>query len=1121
MPRRLALPVAAVLLSILGLIPASRHAAAQTFTALPWSAVGDSALNTLGRSVAPAGDVNGDGYGDVLVSAPQDGEFFVNEGRVFLYLGSANGLETTPAWAWSPGAAEVYGGNSVASAGDVNGDGYDDILIGIDEWDTVSFTEEGRVAVFHGGPGGLPATPTYNLFNDLPGNSFYFGASVATAGDVNGDGYADVVIGSPTYSDVNVQARGRASIHHGGPGGLSLSRAIALEGNFPFGDFGASVSSAGDVNGDGYADVLVGAPSVSNGFSQNGAASLFLGSASGVLGVPVATIYGTANAERMGSSVANAGDINGDGYADILIGSPGFVDNILAFGGKAELHYGAPAGLGSKLVYLNDSAPGSNYGRVVATLGDLNGDGYADFGISSRNAAVDSKGMLTVNLGGKDGPIFLGGLLPPLGEADNFASSFATTGDVNGDGFSEIVIGDRHASIPPHNFAGRAWLYKLGRRNPFGAAGWPMNAGQSGSRAGASMAVLPRFDNVDYPVLVTGAPNLGAVGGLIYNRGTLGGATPTPFKTETSPASNALGTRVADIGDFNRDGYTDLLVSAPLQTGSFTEAGRVFIYLGTGGAPSAPIIALDGEQNFQRLGNAIAGRGDVNGDGLHDFLVASQAWSEPGIANCGKVQLVYGSGAVPAAPGWNVVGTAENQRLGASVALCDLDGDGFSDVVVSSVTPPDAPVLAPGKVEVYFGGPGGAATTPGLTLRGFSGSTSFGQWVAPVGDVNGDGICDLGVGAPLDGASGRAYIFAGSLGRSQSQLPIWNRLGTQGGARYGEAIAGGGDIDGDGFGDFVVGEPGWSNGQVAEGRMHVFFGAPYVPEPTAAYTFESNTALAETGFAFAPLNDINNDGFADVIVSTPGTTGRVWIFLGGGQGGGGPHRFRILEAFAGSTRRMHPTRLVSQDAIAASLLLRSPAGRSKLGYQFEIRTQDEPFVGQPTSSNPFTLDTGTPGSLNEVFPVVNVPWPDRAYHARARLTSGSPFFPHSRWITSEAHSSGDADFWTSGTVVAVTPPPSHAGTVARLVGAAPNPAGRGTASRIDLTLPAPGPVTLDVFDAGGRHVRRLAEGGFAAGISSRPWDGRDEQGRSVAAGVYFVVLQAGAASDRMKVVRLQ
>ncbi len=174
---------------------------------------------SLGVSVSSAGDVNGDGYGDVLVGAPYYDNGQADEGRALLFHGSATGLSTTPAWSGEGNQASALFGYSADSAGDVNGDVYGDVVVGAPAYDNGQ-TNEGAAFVYYGSVSGLSATPDWTgESNQATAN---YGNSVSSAGDVNGDGYGDLVVGAPYY-DGGQTNEGRAFLYLGSASGLSAT----------------------------------------------------------------------------------------------------------------------------------------------------------------------------------------------------------------------------------------------------------------------------------------------------------------------------------------------------------------------------------------------------------------------------------------------------------------------------------------------------------------------------------------------------------------------------------------------------------------------------------------------------------------------------------------------------------------------------------------------------------------------------------------------------------------------------------------------------------------------------------------------------------------------------------
>jgi len=355
----------------------------------------------LGWSVASAGDVNGDTYDDVLVASEFCHEIAGHrEGRVYLFLGSAAGLSNTSAWMIQGAGFEESLGWSIASAGDVNDDGYDDVIVGA-PWASYPEGHEGRAYVFYGSATGLPETANWIKESNVPWTGF--GSSVASAGDVNGDGYDDVVIGQDHMSNPE-EAEGRAYVYLGSANGLAPMPAWQYENNHADSQLGESVASAGDVNGDGYSDVIIGGFRYSNPDPREGVAYLFLGSASGLALAPAWSAEGNQAYAEYGQSVASAGDVNEDGYDDVLVGAPWY-SNGENFEGRVFLYFGSPTGLRTSPVYTDESNQAdAHMGYSVASAGDVNGDSIADIivGVSWYDGGQGNEGRAIVYHGFRD-----------------------------------------------------------------------------------------------------------------------------------------------------------------------------------------------------------------------------------------------------------------------------------------------------------------------------------------------------------------------------------------------------------------------------------------------------------------------------------------------------------------------------------------------------------------------------------------------------------------------------------------------------------------------------------------------------------------------------------------------
>jgi len=405
-----------------------------------WLGEGNQEDADFGYSVGTAGDVNGDGYDDVIVGAI----YYTNgqdaEGAAAVYYGSADGLSLVPNWLAEGDQADSRFGWSVGTAGDVNGDGYDDIIVGAPLYDRGQ-TDEGVAAVFYGSATGLSLVPNWGDEGDQAGAEF--GYSVGTAGDVNGDGYDDVIVGAPIYEDGQTR-EGAAAVYHGSAGGLAFLPGWLGEGDQVNAVFGYAVGTAGDVNGDGYADVIVSAPNYENGQANEGAAFVYHGSASGLSQLPAWMDEGDQVEAYLGDSVGTAVDVNGDGYDDVIVGASDY-DHGEVDEGVAVVYHGSAAGLSLVPNWLGESNQAfSGFGWSSGTAGDVNGDGYDDVivGAPEYNHGQLYEGAAVVYLGSATGL----SLVPNWGDEGDqieayLGDSVGTAGDVNGDGYSDVIVG--------------------------------------------------------------------------------------------------------------------------------------------------------------------------------------------------------------------------------------------------------------------------------------------------------------------------------------------------------------------------------------------------------------------------------------------------------------------------------------------------------------------------------------------------------------------------------------------------------------------------------------------------------------------------------------------------------
>jgi hypothetical protein len=341
------------------------------------SSIPSEIISDGGGYVAPAGDVDGDGYAD-LVSERQ--------GTVYVFRGSPGGIVSAPLVRLEPPVAGEGYGASVAGVGDVNGDGYADLAVGAPG---TAASDNGRVYLYFGGRSGPSRTPSLVLPAPTNGR---FGTAVAGAGDVDGDGLGDLIVSAPRQSSVPGTERGRAYLFPGrAMTGPALAPTRTLEGppnpTMPLnnGNYGARVASAGDINGDGRADVLVAATTQAVP-AGNGQVYAYLGVSGGVAMAPVTTLPGP-HGGYFGDPMGGAGDVDGDGFGDVVIaaheatasGGSGAV-------GRAYLYLGSFSGALAQ-VSLSDPSPRSEarFGFGTTGLGDVDGDGYDDWGVGDPN----------------------------------------------------------------------------------------------------------------------------------------------------------------------------------------------------------------------------------------------------------------------------------------------------------------------------------------------------------------------------------------------------------------------------------------------------------------------------------------------------------------------------------------------------------------------------------------------------------------------------------------------------------------------------------------------------------------------------------------------------------------
>jgi len=443
------------LLMVVGLVGARLEAA--SYERL-FKAVGENDNDWFGHSVSYAGDVNGDGYADIIVGAPGfDYGSNINVGAVYIYFGGPSMDTIYDVRLAGENAGDVFGA-SVSYAGDVNGDGYADIIVGAYGYDDGSNSDAGAAYIYYGGPS-MDATYDVKLVGE---NAYdHFGISVSYAGDVNEDGFDDVIVGAYGFDNGSNTNAGAAYIYFGGPSMDSLYDVRLVGGNIED-YFGGSVSYAGDINGDGFDDVIVGAYGFDNGSNTNaGAAYIYFGGPS-MDAVYDLRLVGENAFDLFGYSVSYAGDVNGDGYADVIVGAYGYNDYSNIDAGAAYIYHG---GLFMDTVYdirLVGENISDHFGSSVSYAGDVNGDGFGDVIVGAEgydNGSISDAGAAYIYYGSSFMDAAYDARLVGENPDDKFGTSVSYAGDVNGDGYADIIVGAESYGDGSNSAAGAAYIY--------------------------------------------------------------------------------------------------------------------------------------------------------------------------------------------------------------------------------------------------------------------------------------------------------------------------------------------------------------------------------------------------------------------------------------------------------------------------------------------------------------------------------------------------------------------------------------------------------------------------------------------------------------------------------------
>ena len=1082
-----------------------------------WTADPNQDYADFGSETATAGDVNGDGYSDVIVGAPgfENGE--ADEGRAYLYLGSALGLATTPDWIAESNQVNAGFGTSVAGAGDVNRDGFDDVIVGAPYFDNGQ-DGEGRAFLYLGSAQGLGTSPAWTAESNQPMS--FFGSAV-TAGDINGDGISDVVVSAIAY-DRGELDEGRIFAFRGSAQGLSVAASWTVESNQASCAFGSSMATP-DVNGDGFDDLLVGAWQYDNGQIDEGRAFLYPGSPTGLASTPGWTVESNQVEAFLGESVATGGDVNGDGYADVIVGASGWDNMENREGKASVYAGSAQGLGASPIWTVESNLEGATFGAAVATAGDVTGDGLADVIVSATSFSNGQflEGKVFLYLSGNQGLATIPAWTLESNQGLGATTCVATAGDVNGDGFSDLLLGARSFSNG-ELYEGSTFVFHGSALNLSTQFFYSYSSFQTDAWFGVAVAGAGDVNGDGYSDAVVGAPNYDGgetdEGRAYVLYGDDSGVVPL----ECNQAAAQLGSSVAGAGDVNGDGYPDVIAGAPNYTNGQSSEGRAFLYLGSaGGITTTPAWTAESNQAFANFGGTVAGAGDVNGDGYSDVLVAAQGYSN-GQSNEGRCYLYLGSASgLSSAPAWTAESNQPSSGFGSSLGTAgDVNGDGFSDVIVGAYLY-DNGQSNEGRAFVYHGSAAGLSATPSWTFESNQALSDFGISVATAGDVNADGYSDVLIGADAYDNNfddeGRVYLFLGGDGGLLA-TPNWTGDGWADYGQFGFSIASAGDVNLDGYSDFLVGAPFYDNGR---GGAALYYGS-VDGGGRQVWTVTADQPGAGLGYSVAGVGDFTGDGFADVIVGAPyydlppnDGAGRYFGYMGNDRRFDRPgpllQQVRVNSASPIAVRGNSDY----QNAFALRAEGLSAAGRGRVWLEWEVKPFGVPFDGQGLGTGR-SLDTGPPaGGISRVRLTETILGLQNGgqYCWRARIASDSPFFPRTPWIWRQENAVTELDLRTTGAVIGVQPaPPAHPFALEPIH---PNPFQ--PPAEIAYVLGEIGAVELAIYDVQGR-LRVLLEGGAkATGRHVVPWDGRFG-GHQPPAGVYFVRLTVNGRVATQKLV---
>ncbi len=606
-----------------------------------------------------------------------------------------------------------------------------------------------------------------------------------------------------------------------------------------------------------------------------------------------------------------------------------------------------------------------------------------------------------------------------------------------------------------------------------------------GDLFGASVRGVGDLNNDGFEDFAVGAPGNDANGsnaGAVYIYfGRAQNAPTTPDLTLTAgDGGDQFGFSVAGIGRFNNDAFDDIAVGAPYSDNGGTGRGLVYVFYGGNPMNTTPDVTLGGQQGGDHFGWSVDGGFDFNNDGRADLIVGAPDRTANGLQS-GEARIFLGASNPSTTAAHVFLGDQPRDQFGFSVRRGGhVNGDNYDDVVVGA---PQQFEANSGRAYVIFGAPSG--TPVRTTLTGEFGTDRFGWSVAGGGDVNNDGFDDIAVGAPKNDFNnldnGAVYLFlGGSVFNAVSDAKVGGRSS---GDRLGTSVSITGDYDKDGRADLLAGAPLSDAGAARTGEANLWKGAAPLGISREVFPISrpAPSFAADDEFgADVDFVDFNGDGNFEVLAGAPA----------GNRANGDATGFAMLAFFPGT---LVPVTLADLAIVPAGdrvrLSWRVTEAEEVSGFHVERRgggTDWERLTAHP-------LDGDARGAF--------------AFEDTGDLLAAGGVFEYRLVVLAR---DGSTDLFGP---FSVTVAPS----VAPLLGQNyPNPTQLPTA--IVVNTPRGGPATVTLFDARGRSIRTLFAGTLSAGTTVLSWDGRDDEGRPAPSGTYYYRLDAGTTRTSKKLV---